>query len=391
MKDNSGDIDVARNPVASLKRRSPLQRLKDWLFGYDFFVSYRWSDGAEYASNLAKALEELGFECFLDSEDFEPGGNWLSMGRRALRRTFRLVLVATPDAITDPEGRHGRDDPIIDEVSAFVDSKRHKVRIQFDDFLSKAWNGSEVEGFFMSEDLYLSEPPENRSNPSAGVISELVRLIGIHTQSNRRAAFLGAGVLMLALLLIAAIGAGSFAWDQRGKAQAETKRAQTALKRERASRSNLLRSVAERDRDEKRRDRAAARFAQALAVNPLDRSLREEVVGNFARCIWFPARAAGGPPAWAGFDSSLGSVVVFHDGSVWTRHAGGEWVASTTPLPIKPHIGFLSESGRANLMDATGHLVRRSDSNQWQSDSQLYVSSPKALALWPRNSDRCLI
>lgn len=46
------------------------QRLKDWLFGYDFFISYHWNSGGAYAVNLAQALRDRGFDVFLDRADY---------------------------------------------------------------------------------------------------------------------------------------------------------------------------------------------------------------------------------------------------------------------------------------------------------------------------------
>jgi len=33
-------------------QRSGWQRMRDWLWGYDFFVSYHWASGGVYAVNL---------------------------------------------------------------------------------------------------------------------------------------------------------------------------------------------------------------------------------------------------------------------------------------------------------------------------------------------------
>ena len=36
-------------------------RLVDVIFGYDFFVSYKWTDGSEYTHSLYHKLEAQGF------------------------------------------------------------------------------------------------------------------------------------------------------------------------------------------------------------------------------------------------------------------------------------------------------------------------------------------
>jgi hypothetical protein len=87
---------------ASDQERRPRQLLRaieDWLFGYDFFVSYQWSSGGKYAKALAEALERVGFECFLDRSDFAVGDDWKEESRRALHRTESLIVIATREAL----------------------------------------------------------------------------------------------------------------------------------------------------------------------------------------------------------------------------------------------------------------------------------------------------
>ena len=61
--------------------RSIYQRAVDWFFGYDYFISYCWADGRNYAQELAEKLEAQGFKCFLDSSDYAKGDNWRNEGK----------------------------------------------------------------------------------------------------------------------------------------------------------------------------------------------------------------------------------------------------------------------------------------------------------------------
>ena len=70
--------------------------LVDVIFGYDFFVWYTWADGSKYAHSLYEKLKAQGFTIFLDEEEYARGDNWTVFGRRALRKTRQLILVATP-------------------------------------------------------------------------------------------------------------------------------------------------------------------------------------------------------------------------------------------------------------------------------------------------------
>lgn len=85
--------------VAEIEEWRFWDQVIDFIFGYDFFVSYSWKDARNYAVELAKSLKERGFECFLDSSDFEKGTNWRLGARRALRKTARLLLVCSPAAL----------------------------------------------------------------------------------------------------------------------------------------------------------------------------------------------------------------------------------------------------------------------------------------------------
>jgi hypothetical protein len=60
--------------------RSLPRRLLDLVFGYDFFISYSWSDGAAYASALARRLEADGFQVFLDRAGYASGDDWSGYG-----------------------------------------------------------------------------------------------------------------------------------------------------------------------------------------------------------------------------------------------------------------------------------------------------------------------
>ena len=45
-------------------RDNPIQRAVDWVFGYDFFISYSHRDGLGYPRRLKERLEQTGFKGF---------------------------------------------------------------------------------------------------------------------------------------------------------------------------------------------------------------------------------------------------------------------------------------------------------------------------------------
>jgi hypothetical protein len=183
-----------------LTQRSIFQRINDWLFGYDFFISYRWSDGREYALKLAEELQKRDYECFLDTHDYLPWGNWIIDGSRAIKKTQRLIFICTPDALVDPQGRGNEDDPIIKELTAFDKNGRNKVRINIKNVDEDAWMSSKVSVFFTKGDFYKND---FQVMPSDGLINELNEKFNLERIGSKRLRVIN---LVCATLVILSIG-----------------------------------------------------------------------------------------------------------------------------------------------------------------------------------------
>ena len=118
-----GDNFFGSNDKLSQKKRL-LRRVVDFVFGYDFFISYAWDDGANYASKLYSELEADGFEVFLDRSHYAMGDDWETIGAWTLRRTGQLILVGSPEAI--------RSKAVIREAEIFSATGRRIIPIDFD-------------------------------------------------------------------------------------------------------------------------------------------------------------------------------------------------------------------------------------------------------------------
>ncbi len=101
------------------------QRAADWLWGYDYFISYHWHSGGKYAVGLFNSLHERGFDCFLDRSEFAAGDDWKQQAARALQNTQRLVVIATREAISGS-------DAVAHEIEVFSQRSRHIVPIFFE-------------------------------------------------------------------------------------------------------------------------------------------------------------------------------------------------------------------------------------------------------------------
>lgn len=80
-------------------RSSFIDRVADWLFGYDIFISYSHRDGLNRPRALKTALEQAGMRVFLDQTDFVAGMDLRRETRRQVRKSQTLVIVARPGAL----------------------------------------------------------------------------------------------------------------------------------------------------------------------------------------------------------------------------------------------------------------------------------------------------
>jgi WD40 repeat protein len=177
------------------------RRLSEWLWGYDYFISYRWKHGGPYAVALAQRLRDDGYDVFLDRAEFASGDDWREVAERALKRTQRLVLVATPEAVTDSL-------PVAHEVRVFADRGRQVIPIVFftksDDGEPKSTlahlNRDDYAVLRLMPDskLHIAEDLANlRQEPSKDVVEELKRTYRVMRCRDIRVMLVGGVVAVL--------------------------------------------------------------------------------------------------------------------------------------------------------------------------------------------------
>ncbi len=71
---------------------------------YDVFISYRRSDGEEYAKELYKELTNKGLRVFFDSKKMEHGKDFPSQLKCNVKNTPNYILIATPDVFKFRDG-----------------------------------------------------------------------------------------------------------------------------------------------------------------------------------------------------------------------------------------------------------------------------------------------
>ena len=176
-----------------------LRRIVDSLFGYDFFISYTWSDGRGYAVELARRLKADAFECFLDSDDYAKGDDWKRVGHWTLRRTSCLVLIGSPNV-------HGST-PVRRELEIFHRLNGQVVPISFDGTLDPERSESPLFQYIDADILRIDETRESLAlGPSDEVVNELRKTFKLKRQSQKRIRFFAVATCLFAVVAAVAIG-----------------------------------------------------------------------------------------------------------------------------------------------------------------------------------------
>ncbi|MAS94388.1 MAG: hypothetical protein CMO55_14410 [Verrucomicrobiales bacterium] len=187
------------------------RRVTDRLFGYDYFISYAWDDGRTYAVELHRRLESSGFNCFLDSSDFVKGGSINEQGRRALRKTSRLVVVATPKSLES--------EYVLLEVRNFTQLKRAVIPIGFESTFSKE-SDSALLDILNADKLRINEIDEALLHgPSPHVTEELRESFNLLRQEEKRVHWFAATAMLFLALAILAGWLGYAATQQKKAAE----------------------------------------------------------------------------------------------------------------------------------------------------------------------------
>ncbi|HBY60080.1 MAG TPA: hypothetical protein DEH78_09670 [Solibacterales bacterium] len=227
---NAREADAAlARELALLLKRSWWKRVEDYLFGYDFFISYRWEGGKVYAIRLAKALAERGFDSFLDSESYQKGDDWQAVGAAAILRTSTLIVVGSPGIVESK--------PVLREVKIFCTTGRKIIPIDFDGSLDAANLGDcELAKFLHPEILKIGEHSQClESGPSAQALDELQRSFVSLRQSVKRMRALRLVIATLGVLLVTSIALGFVSERRRSEAVAAQKAEETARTNEHQS------------------------------------------------------------------------------------------------------------------------------------------------------------
>lgn len=225
-----------------------ISRILDWLFGYDFFVSYAHDDSPEYAKKIRDELTELGYSVFLDSDVYVAGTVLTDATRRRVRMSRHLILVA---------GRHALHSSwVSEEVRIHLHKGNAPLVIDPIGAVSTAIGSDTADQILGNHWRRIEEPNRlSTGKPSRSTIEELSRSFTSTRQESKRRRALGASIGGILLI----IGVAVYVWNEANNRQLEasirTANALTARAEEARDRRNykdagilaLAASVARKD------------------------------------------------------------------------------------------------------------------------------------------------
>jgi WD40 repeat protein len=221
-----------------------IQRLSDFSFGYDFFVSYKHDDGRLLPRELATKLTALGFRVFLDEKVYVAGDDLSLATQRRVRMSSYLLLIARPAAMS-------RSPWVLREVELCLRAGRRVIVVDINDAFLKTTGDTEVEAAhatalrsLVGDRLRIplqtgettlvfdGEPPEQ-------LLGEIKRSFVATRQDTRRSRFFATAAVAFAFLAVAAMFLGLQADAARKRAEQESRRSRAGAL---AARSELVRS-----------------------------------------------------------------------------------------------------------------------------------------------------
>jgi WD40 repeat protein len=213
-------MPVPASTPATPQSRGYFARLKDavqagsdWLFGFDFFISYSHRDGKNYPRKLLDALERSGYRVFLDQRDYMAGTELRSATDRRIRRSSVVVVISRPVALQSEWVGH--------EVNRTLALGRTPVVIDVNGSLSAA--DSETARLLMDR-LHIGERIDDLDgDPSLSAVDELRRSFKGTRQESRRFRALAIGALAFCMLSIFAGWVAVVAVRQRNQAQQQNR------------------------------------------------------------------------------------------------------------------------------------------------------------------------
>ena len=214
---------LASSSSDGIKADGLVGRAVDWVFGYDFFLSYSHGDGMRLPRRVKERLEQAGFRVFLDQTEYVAGADLRRETRRQVVKSRKIVVIGRPAALrsewvkreVDVALAHGKI-PVILNLNGAVEAAPPDAVL--------ATMARERHWLRLTETL---DDPDGE--PSDRTISELVRGFNHTRQETKRQRIFAAAATVLALTAAVATWQAIAAVRARTVAEAQRDRAQRAL------------------------------------------------------------------------------------------------------------------------------------------------------------------
>lgn len=289
-------------------------RFVDWLFGYDFFISYTRKDGVDYPRALAEELHNAVFSVFLDTREYVLGDELDTETERRVRMSQYLILLAGPHI-------HGAE-WVSREVEVFRARGRTPIVIVMKDIPEEAV----VDGKLIKED-WLRFTETQADAPSAETLEQLRRAFRRRRRDNtRRRVFAGAYALMTAVLCV-----GMFFWysaDQERRLQ-EASTAESL-----AARADLTLDNAEFEVSALLALTATAVRRDGIVTKSQRRIITEAAAVYFAATVKTGAPNSGMARAVAFSPDEDQVAVADNNGNILIAGVEDGTITKTLPLPV---------------------------------------------------------
>lgn len=250
--------------TGGIKKEGLITRAVDWVFGYDFFISYNHGDGPKLPLRLKQRLAHAGFRVFLDQSEYVAGLDLRRETRRQVSKSRKLVVVARAGALrsqwvkreVDVALAQGRI-PVIVNVNGAVEAAQ-------DSALATA----ALDQHWLRLNATLDDPDGEVSD---AIVGELVRGFNHTRQEIKRQRIFAAAAAVLAVTAGIAIWQAIEATRARIVAETQRDRAQRVLDQVIATSNRRVHAVTKRLHNESAVESAAAAGGgAATAASPTE-------------------------------------------------------------------------------------------------------------------------
>jgi tetratricopeptide (TPR) repeat protein len=249
-----------------IKKERLITRAVDWVFGYDFFISYNHSDGPKLPFRLKERLAEAGFRVFLDQTEYVAGLDLRRETRRQVAKSRKLVVIARAGAL--------RSEWVKREVDVALAQGKIPIMVNVNG-AAEVTQGSALATTALDQHwlrlnvtLYDAdgEPPDS-------IVSELVRGFNHARQETKRQRVFALAAAILAIVAGVAIWQAVEATRARFVAEAQRDRAQRILDQVIATGDRRVHAMTRRVRLERVKETASAAIGPtSLQELSLDRA-----------------------------------------------------------------------------------------------------------------------